>query len=134
MSDRILTEDLVVETLRSLLDLNRGEEFISRLDDEATWAIPGNWPYISGLKDRGGIEKFVRVLLPAGFPHGVDAEIHRVHIADDTAIIEFIGRAKTSKDRDYENNYCFVFEFRGDRIYAIREYMDTLYANVVLHT
>ena len=29
--------------------------------------------------------------------------------------------------------YCFVFEFRGDRIYAIREYMDTLYANALLH-
>lgn len=128
------TEELALEALRCMLDPQRCNEFIALLDGEATWVIPGNWPYISGVKDRAGIEKFVRKLLPGGFPYGVDAEILNVFLAGDTAIIECIAKAKTSKDRPYENRYCFVFQFRDGLIYSIREYMDTLYAHTVLHT
>lgn len=133
MNTQLIDEKLAVDVLESLMDLSRADEFIAHLDDNATWVIPGSWKYISGTKDRAGIEKFVRVLFPAGFPSGVSVEIHHVHTSGSTALIEFTARATTSKDRQYENQYCFVFEFEGDRVLAIREYMDTMYADVVLH-
>jgi ketosteroid isomerase-like protein len=122
-----------VAVLEQLVDVTRAEEFLDSLHDDVTWTIPGSWPGISGTKDRRQIEDFVRRLFPAGFPHGIAVDIRAAHEVGPTAIIEFIGTARTSRDRHYENSYCFVFEFSNGKVAAIREYMDTLYADGVLH-
>lgn len=132
-----MTDDLGkagVEILELLVDVTRAEEFLQRLTPEVTWTIPGDWPGISGVKDRRQIETFMRKVFPAGFPTGLTADVDRVLRDGHTVVIEFLGRAVTSKQRVYENRYCFIFEFAGDRVHRIREYMDTLYANAILHT
>ena len=35
------------------------------------------------------------------------------------------GCATLAGGRRYDNDYCFVFEFDGDRVRRVREYMDT---------
>jgi uncharacterized protein len=125
--------DTAVEALRAMMDVDRGQEFLDRLTADATWTIPGDWPGISGTKDRSAIERFVRVGLPAGFPTGVAMDLLAVHQDGDHVTVELIARAQTSKGRHYENNYCFVLQFRDQQVSAIREYMDTMYADTVLH-
>ncbi|WP_067671578.1 nuclear transport factor 2 family protein [Nocardia miyunensis] len=122
-----------VAVLESLVDVARADDFLGYLDDDVTWVIPGSWPGISGVKDKARIERFVRRTFPAGFPTGLEVDIRAVHVHDPTVVIEFVGRASTSKDREYVNRYCFVFVFRSSRVIEIREYMDTLYADGVLH-
>lgn len=119
--------------VRSLVDLARAEEFLTLLSPGVTWRIPGSWPGISGVKDRVGIERFVRRGLPAGFPEGLEIELHGIHAANEVAVVEFAGRARTSRGRRYENEYCFVLEFRDGLVLRIREFMDTSYADLVLH-
>jgi len=76
----------------------------------------------------------VRTVLPAGFPQGITADVRAVHRDGSTLLIEFRGRATTNRQRVYDNAYCFVLTFRHGLVTAIREYMDTLYAQVVLHS
>jgi ketosteroid isomerase-like protein len=132
MSTPSLRDD-AVEALRAMMDLDRGQEFLDRLTDDATWTIPGAWRGISGTKDRAAIEKFVRVVFPAGFPAGVDLDLRDVYQDGNHVLVEFTARAVTSKGRDYENTYCFALDFRDGKVSAIREYMDTMYADAVLH-
>lgn len=121
------------EVMGCLADLRRTEEFLGQLHADVRWFIPGAWPHISGVKDFDQIAVFMRKVFPAGFPDGIEVVSPRVHQSGATVVVEFTGVARTSKSRSYENSYCFVLEFEGDRVIEIREYMDTLYADRVLH-
>ena len=42
------------------------------------------------------------------------------------------GKGKLRNGNDYANLYCWVIEIRDDQIYAIREYMDSLYVSKIV--
>jgi hypothetical protein len=127
-------KQLAVRVLRDLVDIRRVDHFMAALTADVTWTIPGFWPGISGVKNRREIEHFMRKVFPAGFPQGLRAQVRTIHQDGSTVLVEFRGIATTSRCRSYDNAYCFVFEFEGDKVVEIREYMDTLYAQAVLHT
>jgi len=120
-------------TLGLLCDVSQARAFLDQLHPDITWTIPGSWPGISGVKTYSDIERFMVKVFPAGFPNGIVADVHHVHVSGSTAVIEFTGTAGTAKNREYVNSYCFVFVFDGSKVIEIREYMDTLYADGVLH-
>ena len=95
------------------------------MSDEITWRIPGNLPNLSGLRTgKAEILNFARSAAKM-FPSGVRSEIHRVYGDGNTVMIEMTNRAKFPNGRDYENEYCFVFEVENGKIRHVREYVDT---------
>lgn len=102
-------------SLEKLVDVDRAEEFLAALAPDVTWTIPGNWPGISGVKDRAAIESFVRRSFPAGFPEGLVLEVRAVHQDGAVVLVEFTGVAMTTaRKRAYRNDYCIVVEFAMD--------------------
>ena len=62
----------------------------------------------------------LRVLAPPLKTHA------RRFIAEgDIVVVEARGQNVTRDGRPYENNYCYVFEFRDGRVAALTEYADT---------
>lgn len=97
----------------------------ANMSDEISWLIPGNLPNLSGLKKgKAGIVEFARGAAKI-FPGGLKSEIKRVYGDGDTVIIELTNRGKVFNGKDYENEYCFVFEIEGGKIRRVREYVDT---------
>ena len=95
------------------------------LSDEISWLIPGNLPNLSGLrKGKAEILNFARGAAKM-FPSGLQSELRRVYCDGDTVLIEMTNRGKLFNGRDYENEYCFVFEIEGGKIRRVREYVDT---------
>jgi ketosteroid isomerase-like protein len=95
------------------------------MSDEVSWLIPGNLPNLSGLrKGKAGILDFARSAAKM-FPNGLQSEIRRVYSDGDTVLIEMTNRGKLFNGRDYENEYCFVFELEANKIRRVREYVDT---------
>ncbi len=95
------------------------------LSDEVSWLIPGNLPNLSGLrKGKTAILDFARTAAKM-FPGGMQSEIRRVYGDGDTVLIEMTNRSKLFNGRDYENEYCFVFEIEAGKIRRVREYVDT---------
>jgi len=125
--------EIVIDLLEAMNTPGRVDDFLDALTSDATWTIPGNWPRISGVLTRPDLDTFARIIMPAGFPGGADLTFHHVGEAGETVFAELTVTARTSKDRAYENHYCFVVDVRDGKIAAIREYMDTLYADEVLH-
>jgi hypothetical protein len=94
------------------------------LSDEISWLIPGNLE-ISGLrKGKAEILNFARSAAKQ-FPNGLNSEVRRVYADGDTVLIEMTNRGKLFNGRDYENEYCFVFEIEAGKIRRVREYVDT---------
>ncbi len=95
------------------------------MSDEVSWLIPGNLPNLSGLrKGKAEILNFARNAAKM-FPNGLKSELRRVYCDGDAVLIEMTNRGKLFNGRDYENEYCFVFEIEGGKIRRVREYVDT---------
>jgi ketosteroid isomerase-like protein len=94
------------------------------LSDEISWLIPGNLE-MSGLrKGKAEILNFARGAAKQ-FPGGLKSEVRRLYGDGDTVLIEMTNRGKLFNGRDYENEYCFVFEIEAGKIRRVREYVDT---------
>lgn len=97
----------------------------ANMSDEISWLIPGNLPGLSGLrKGKAEIMNFARGAAKI-FPGGLQCEIKRVYGDGNTVIIELTNRGKVFNGKDYENEYCFVFEVEDGKVRRVREYVDT---------
>ena len=116
-------KELATRTLTSLLK-GDVDATLANMSDEISWVVPGNLP-VSGLKKgKAAVAGFVKGV-KQGFPGGLVPEMRKVHADGDTVIVELTNRGKAHNGKDYENEYCFIFEIEGGKIRRMREYVDT---------
>jgi ketosteroid isomerase-like protein len=101
--------------------------------DDATWWIPGSLPVSGTYRGKKGIfEEFLGKAGALFQPNSVSIQVRNAIAEGDLVAVEWIARGKTAKGKNYENYYHLMFEVKNDKIQAIREYVDTLYAKEVL--
>jgi uncharacterized protein len=101
--------------------------------DDATWWIPGSLP-VSGTHHgkKAIFEDFLGQAQGLFQPNSLSIQVRSAIGEGDNVAVEWIARGKSAKGKNYENYYHLMFEVRNDKIQAIREYVDTLYAKEVL--
>lgn len=103
------------------------------LADDATWWLPGSLPVSGTHRGKKGIfEGFLAKAAPLFEPHSLAIQVQNTIAEGDCVAVEWIARGNTAKGKTYENYYNVVFEVKGGKIQAVREYVDTLYAKEVL--
>ena len=96
----------------------------ANMSDDVSWLIPGKLS-LSGLKKgKAAVLDFSRGAAKI-FPKGLTTDIRRVYGDGDVVVLELTNKGKVANGRDYENDYCFVFEIEGGKIRRVREYLDT---------
>jgi ketosteroid isomerase-like protein len=113
-----------VEEFRDAIDAREFDRAFSCTVDEPIWRV-----FASEYKGRAGIE---RVMSYADQLYQVDTltkEIQSITADDERVVVRNIMRGKTKTGRDYENYYALVYEFEGDKIAKIWEYLDKDYTN-----
>jgi uncharacterized protein len=119
---------------RTWAAIGKGEikSAFAHMSDDVSWLVPGNLPGVSGLKR--GKEEILKFMSGVGdtFPEGLQSEIRKVHCDGDTVVVELTNRGKVRNGKQYENEYCFVFELEDGKIRRIREYVDTQKAREIL--
>ena len=105
---------------------------LATMTDDATWLIPGK-PELSpaaGLYQKDRITKLFHAMLKrlkSGLkmtPKGMVAEGDRV-------AVEVVSEGDLTNGRLYRQEYHMLLEFRGGKICAVREYLDTQHAHAV---
>jgi ketosteroid isomerase-like protein len=97
---------------------------LALLTDDATWWVSGDLP-MSGIFPKTAVKKMMSGIAqnttgPITFtPISVIAEGNRVAVEAESS-------ADLANGRHYTNKYHFAFEFDGELVSAVREYMDTL--------
>jgi ketosteroid isomerase-like protein len=95
------------------------------MSDDVTW----RWMGVNGWsKTFTGKQEVVGGLFGAVADTLADSSSVQVHniLADgDYVVVEHTGSNATPDGRQYNNNYCWVLNFRDDLIREVREYMDT---------
>jgi len=101
------------------------EPLLGNFDDNVQWTIIGNTKF-SGTYD-GMQDVLARLLGPLG--ELLDGHLHITVenlIADgDYVVCQGHGESRTKAGGTYNNVYCWVYRWSGDKIVALTEYLDT---------
>jgi uncharacterized protein (TIGR02246 family) len=101
--------------------------------EQATWWLPGELPLSGTWRGRDQIlDEFLASAMQYYDPDTVSIEVTNVVAEGEQVVLEWITRGRTAGGNDYENFYSAIFVVRDERIQAVREYTDTLYASNVL--
>lgn len=101
--------------------------------EQATWWLPGELPLSGTWRGRDQIlDEFLASAMQCYDPDTLSIEVTNVVAEGEQVALEWITRGRTASGNDYENFYSAIFVVRDDRIQAVREYTDTLYAKNVL--
>ena len=119
-STRACLEHVFAETAKG-----NGRAFLNAFAEDANWTVTGTTGWSKTYRGKPAILNDLiaplrRILAPP-------LKIHaRRFIAEgDIVVVEARGQNVTRDGRPYENNYCYVFEFRDGKVAALTEYADT---------
>lgn len=103
------------------------------LTEDVTWWVPPSSP-LGGLRE--GKAKVLELmasgvgLYDTSVPFGLEIE---ALVADDEWVaLQMVMTARTARGEAYCNYYHWAFRVRGGKICAVKEYVDTLYAQRML--
>jgi ketosteroid isomerase-like protein len=119
-SNRARLEYVFAETAKG-----NGRPFLDALAEDASWTVTGTTGWSKTYRGKPAIlneliAPLLRVMAPPLKTHA------RRFIAEgDIVVVEARGQNVTRDGRPYENDYCYVFEFRDGRVAALTEYADT---------
>jgi ketosteroid isomerase-like protein len=99
--------------------------FGASVHPDYVWRFPGHCSWSKRFS--GQEEVRTRLLKPlfALFATEYRAKVINLVAEGDTVVAEVRGDVQTKAGKRYNNEYCFLFKFRGDKIAEIVEYCDT---------
>jgi ketosteroid isomerase-like protein len=113
-------------------DLEAGniDAALARTTHDFTWTVPGTPGAGFGLAGVYGTQQFRAMLacVAASLPEGPRTEITSVTETPQRVVLEAHVRGRTVDGTEYDNQAAYVFEIDGDKICAVREYLDTIHA------
>ena len=98
---------------------------------DASWTLAaGDMPALGTWRGRDNImDGFFATAMSHYESGSIDLEMTALIAEADRVVLQWTSRARMRDGRAYENGCIAVFEIRDGKIQAVREYMDTLYAN-----
>jgi uncharacterized protein len=103
------------------------------LHEDATWSMMGTG--IQGAGDKKGRQEIIDVFLgPVRgmfVPGDPKVLIQHLVLQGPYAAIEAKGLGKFKNGKDYNNRYAFMLEIKDDKVFVLREYMDTYYVSTL---
>ena len=104
-----------------------------RCTDDVTWTMMRRSPDSEALDTKNRADYDAMVALSGNlFPDGIQMAFPTATAEGDRVALEATSAGRLASGHVYRNHYVFMFTFRGDKICAVKEYLDTGYARDVL--
>ena len=116
------------ETIRRIYAaLEHGDRsvFGASVHPDYIWRFPGHCSLSKRFSGQEEVRSRLLKPLFALFATEYKAKAINLIAEGDTVVAEVRGDVQTKTGKRYNNEYCFLFRFRGDKIAEIVEYCDT---------
>ena len=119
-SNRARLEHVFAETAKG-----NGRPLLDALAEDADWTIIGATGWSKTYRGKTAILNDLIAPLRRVLAPPIKTHAKRMIAEGDFVAVEGRGENVTRDGRPYENNYCWVFEFRNGEVIALTEYADT---------
>jgi len=107
------------------LETGDGGEFFTHVADDVDWIVEGTHPLAGHYHRKADFlantfEKLGKVL-----PQGTQLHVEHALVSGDWAVVELRSLATAKNGLRFDNRYCWLCRFRGDKIVEVRAYLDS---------
>lgn len=107
------------------LETGDGNRFFGYVADNVDWTVEGTHPLAGHYHSKADFlahtfEKLAKVL-----PQGTQLHVEHALVSGDWAIVELRSLATAKNGLRFDNRYCWVCRFEGDKIVEVRAYLDS---------
>jgi uncharacterized protein len=114
------------ETLFGLLqDPQTAPAFFDRVADDVNWTVMGTHPLADTYRSKTSFTHATFDRLKPLMRSGVRLHLQRLFIDGETMIAELQARSTTLEGAAFDNHYCWICRFEGERIVEVRAYLDS---------
>lgn len=104
------------------------------LHEQATWAVMATG--IQGAGEKKGrkaiIDDFLGPVRGLFVPGDPKVLIQHLILQGPYAAVEARGLGRFKNGKEYNNRYAFMIEIKDDKVFALREYMDSYYVSTLV--
>jgi hypothetical protein len=116
------------ETIRRIyeaMERGDGSVFGASVHPDYVWRVTGQASWSRRVEGRDAVLRDLLRPLFARFAGTYRSKLLSVVAEGDVVVAEVKGDVMTKEGKRYDNDYCLVFRFRGDKIAELVEYADT---------
>lgn len=114
-----------IQIFRALADPETAEQFFAHVADDVRWTVMGTHPLAGVYEDKDAFRQATFDRLAPLMRDGVRLELEHAYEDGDTVIAELHATSTTQEGAPFDNRYCWVCRFAGDRITEVRAYLDS---------
>jgi uncharacterized protein len=107
------------------LETHNEAAFFVHVADDVDWTVEGTHPLAGHYHSKADFlahtfEKLAKVL-----PNGAELHTENVLVSGDWAVVELHSLATAKNGLRFDNRYCWLCRFSGDKIVEVRAYLDS---------
>ena len=114
-----------VREIFSSLESGDGSAFFDHVADDVDWTVQGTHPMAGRYRSKQEFRENTLAKLAKVLPQGPQLQVVNVLVSGDWAVVELRSMATAKNGLRFDNRYCWVTQFAGDRIVQVRAYLDS---------
>ena len=99
--------------------------FFAHVADDVDWTVEGTHPLAGRYHSKADFLAHTFAKLAKVLPHGTQLQVVQVLVSGDWAAVELHSLATAKNGLRFDNRYCWVCRFSGDKIVEVRAYLDS---------
>ena len=119
-----ITADYVRQVFKGLED-GDGVEFFKNVSDDVDWTVEGTHPLAGHYRSKANFVAGTFAKLGKVLPKGAQLHVEHLLVKDDQAVVELHSLATAKNGMRFDNRYCWITRFAGDKIVEVRAYLDS---------
>jgi uncharacterized protein len=107
------------------LESGEGAAFFEHVADDVDWTVEGTHPLAGHYPGKKAFVAGTFAKLGQVLPQGTQLHVEHLVVSGDEAVVELRSFATAKNGMRFDNRYCWVCRFAGDKIVEVRAYLDS---------
>jgi len=117
--------DATVRRIFEGLEQGDAAAFFSHVAEDVDWTVMGTHPLGGRYRTKEAFRAATFARLAKALPSGAQLRVEHVIVSGDEAVVELRSDAVAKNGMRFDNRYCWVAQFSGERIVRVRAYLDS---------
>src|SRR5271155_4500965 len=107
------------------LENGDGAAFFTNVAEDVDWTVQGHHPLAGHYKGKADFLAHTFKKLETVLPQGAQLHVTNALVSGEWAVVELASHAIAKNGLKFDNKYCWVTRFAGDKIVEVRAYLDS---------